>query len=195
MRSAVLAVVVGLISLGIANATIPEPGLCTVLPCDTFGGGATPGMVTCPNNGTNPVAAANFTVHAVNGQGNVIPGAFVEIIFGTPGNHHFCPNATLTGTTDALGDKTFNLSMGGCTIGAGAVQIKVNNTPIRTWTTVKAADWNGAASDGAVALADFVYFAGRYNAGSPGCTDYFNSSVTDLPDFVFFAACYAHACQ
>jgi hypothetical protein len=193
MRSAVLVVVVGLISFGVANATIPDETLSTVLPCDTF-----LGMVTAPDHVggvLNPLSNCNFTVTAVNGQGNVIPDAFVEILFGTPGNHTFCPTAVLTGTTDDAGQLVMNIGAGGCTMGATAIRVRVNNTVIRTWQNVKSADYNGVASDGNVVLADFVYFAGRYNAHAPGCTDYFNSGFTELADFVFFAASYARTCQ
>jgi len=193
MRSAVLVVMVGLISLGIANATIPDEDLCTVLPCDTFSG-----MVTSPDHMggvLNPPDATEFTVTAVNGQGGVIPDAYVEILFGTPGNHEFCPTAVLTGTTDAGGQLVMNIGAGGCTTGASAVRVRVNNVVIRTWQNVKSADYDGAGPDGTVGLGDFVFFAGQYNSGAAGCTDFFNDGVTNLGDFVFFAACYAHACQ
>lgn len=193
MRSALLVVMVGLISLGIANATIPDEELCTVLPCDTFNG-----VVTCPDHVggiLNPLPNCDFTVTAVNGQGNVIPDAYVEVLFGTQGNHTFCPTAVLTGTTDGAGQLVMNIGAGGCTTGALAIRIRVNNTVIRTWESVKSGDFDGSVSDGSVGLGDFVYFANRYNASAPGCTDFFNNGLTDLPDFVFFAASYAHACQ
>lgn len=193
MRSAVLVVMVGLISLGIANATIPDEDLCTVLPCDTFSG-----VITCPDHlgsALNPLPSCDFTVTAVNGQGNVIPDAFVELLFGTPGNHTFCPTAVLTGTTNGAGQLVMNVGAGGCTMGASAIRIRVNNVVIRTFLNVKSADYDGSGSNGSVGLGDFVYFAGRYNVGAPGCTDFFNNGVTDLPDFVLFAASYARACQ
>lgn len=193
MRSAVLVVMVGLISLGIANATIPDETLSTVLPCDTF-----LGMITCPDHVggmLDPLPSCDFTVTAVNGQGNPIPDAFVEILFGTPGNHTFCPTGILTGTTDANGQLVMNIGAGGCTVSATAVRVRVNNTVIRTYENVKSADYDGSGPDGSVALGDFVYFANRYNVGAPGCTDFFNNGQTDLPDFVLFAASYARACQ
>jgi hypothetical protein len=184
---------VGMISLGIANATIPDESQCTVLPCDTF-----LGMVISPDHVggvLNPPPSCDFTVTARNQAGEPIPDALVEVLFGTPGNHTFCSTAVLTGTTDASGELVMNIGAGGCTVGASAVRIRVNNYVIRTWSNVKSADYDGSGSNGAVALADFVYFANRYNAHASGCTDFFNNGQTDLPDFVFFAGCYAYACQ
>jgi hypothetical protein len=176
------------LSFGIANATIPDDELSTVQPCDTFGG-----VVICPYAPGGAPSGTQFTVHAVNAQGQVIPDAFVELIFGTPGNHQFCTNVVLTGTTNANGDAVFNLSAGGCTVGANALRVKVNNTQIRAFSNAKSPDFDGVSPNGVVALGDFVYFAGNYGGGG-GCTDFFNDGMTNLPDFVLFAACYAKAC-
>jgi len=188
MRMGALAVFVGLVlSIGAANATIPDEDLCTVLPCDTF-----QGMLVCPDSPA-PAGFANFVVHVRNGDNEPIPDAFVEIVFGVPGNHCFCPLATLTGSTDEFGNASFNIAAGGCRVGANAVRVIANDVQIRSYANVKSPDYDGA-SDCVVGLTDFIVFANGLSGGLPGCTDYYNDGGTDLSDFITFGQGWAHTC-
>jgi len=187
MRNVVLAVVIGLVFLvGAANATIPDETLCTVDPCDSFGG-----VVTYPN----PVAggAAEFTCNIRNGDNNPIPNAYVQVEFMVPANHFFCPDVVLDGNTDAVGNITFNISAGGCTEGMDAVQIIANGYLIRTYQNAKSADWAPTAN-GSVELGDLIYFGGNFNPPMPGCSDYFNDNTTGLDDFIAFGEMWGHFC-
>ncbi len=192
MRNAVLAVVLGVVlTCGIANATIPEEAYCSVTPCDQTGI-----VLTCPDylGGTlQPVAGVSFTVNVRNGDNNVIPNAYTEVVFDFPGNHEFCSDIVATGTTDDNGNITFNLSAGGCTMTPSAIHINANTYLIRTYDNVKSPDWDGTA-DGQVALSDFIVFANAYAAGAGGCTDYFGDGVTNLNDFILFGSAWAHYC-
>lgn len=172
--------------VGTAGATIPDPDYCSADPLDTLGG-----MLVCPDP---PAGFATFTVNVRNGDNEAIPDAFVALVFGVPGNHFFCASAVLTGTTDAAGNVTFNVTAGGCTEAAGAVRIIANTVEIRSYPTVKSPDWDGS-SNGAVILSDFIVFGGAYSAGAPGCHDYDNSGATGLPDFIIFGQGWGHICQ
>ena len=185
----VLAVFGLAILVGAAGATIPDPDLCSADPCDELGG-----VLVCPNSPSAP-AFSQFTVNVRNGDNEAIPDAFVELVFGTPGNHCFCGGATLTGTTDAAGNVSFNVAAGGCTEGAGAIRIVANSVEIRSYGFVKSPDWDGS-SDCAVVLSDFIAFGGAYSVpGTPGCHDYDDSGSTDLGDFIVFGAGWGHVCE
>lgn len=188
MRNVVLAVVGLVLTCGIANATVPDPELCAVTPCDTFDG-----VVTCPYDGVAP-SATDFTVNVRNADNDPIPNAFVEIIFGTPGNHYLCPAVVLSGTTDTDGNVDFNVAAGGCTEGGAAIKIRANNVDIRTWMYVKSPDYDGSAN-GAVELTDFTFFGAALVASAPGCTDYYNDGATGLPDFTTFGECWGKSCN
>lgn len=180
MRKVVLAVIGLVLSIGIAGATVPAPENCSVEPLDTING-----VIIAPYDGAVPSSIV-FNCNIRNANNDPIPNAFVEVVFGTPGNHFLCAGAVLTGTTDANGDVSFAIAAGGCTVGANALTIRANNTPIRTTENVKSADFNGTSGDGQVALADFTVFGNAYVAGAPGCTDYYNDGATGLSDFTAF---------
>jgi hypothetical protein len=179
---------IGLVfTAGAANATIPDPDLCTVDPCDTFFG-----LVTYPD--PLPGGSAEFTVNVRNGDNDPIPNAFTEVVFMVAANHFFCPGVVLDGNTDDVGNITFNISAGGCTEGMDAVQIISNGTLIRTYTNAKSADWAPTAN-GNVELPDFIFFGGNYDPTIAGCTDLFNSGGTGLDDFIGFGEAWGHVCQ
>lgn len=188
MRKVVLAVIGLVLSVGIAGATVPDPELCSVEPCDTIDG-----IIISPYSGAAPTVI-EFTANVRNSNNDPIPNAFVELVFGTPGNHFFCTSAVLTGTTDANGDVSFAVAAGGCTMGANAVKIRANNVDIRTYENVKSPDFDGVAGNGQVVLADFTTFGNAYVTGAPGCTDYFNDGSTSLGDFSAFGLCWAQVC-
>ncbi|MCK4412001.1 MAG: hypothetical protein KAY32_00520 [Candidatus Eisenbacteria sp.] len=198
MRYAVLLVATGLLlSFGMAHATVPDATYCSVTPCDTYGA-----VLVCPDysisaGAVDPVVDIEFTVNVRNASNDPIPGAFVQTVLGTPGNHHVCNDAVLTATTDGAGNAVFNIAAGGCTIAAGAaVQIVANSVTIRTYDAVKSPDLIGSGdSDGIVSLEDFSFFAGTYGSTTDPCTDYKGSGMTELEDFSVFARCYGRLCE
>jgi hypothetical protein len=167
---------------------LPDPEFCTVTPCD-----AMMGVLTTPHSGTGP-AATQFVVTVMRDAVTPIPNAFVEIIVRQPANHHLCPGARLTGTTDAQGQVTFNLAMGGCTIDQQALLIRANTADIRLYFRLLSPDYDGQGN-GAVTLSDFTVFGAAYVAGAPGCTDYYNDGATGIDDFTSFGACWSLACS
>jgi hypothetical protein len=193
MRNVVLAVIGLVFTVGIANATVPDPTLCSVEPCDSFGDppGSAPGMVVypCPV----PGGSAEFVCNIRNADNDPIPDAFVEINILVPANHCICPEAVLTGTTDALGNVTFNISAGGCTFGMDAVEIIANGMVIRTYQNLKSPDWD-STSDCDVDLADYIVFGTAFSTGAPGCHDYFNDGSCELGDFIVFGEAWGHVC-
>ncbi len=185
MRYAVLVAAICMV-VGAVGATVPDQNLCTVTPCDTYGG-----VIICPST----IPDGQFTVNVRNANNDPIPNAYVELVFGTPGNHWLCNDAVLTGSSDALGNVTFNISGGGCTMGADALRIIANTYPIRSFSWVKSPDFaGGAGSNGYVDLPDFSYFATAYGLSTYPCTDYKGTGATDLDDFSLFAGSYGKKC-
>ncbi len=186
MKTSVLLLAGLFLLIGVANATIPEPWNCSVAPCDEFFG-----IIIYPD----PVAsgAGEFICSIRNNNNDPIPNAFVEVVFQVPGNHIICPGAVLTGTTDANGFVTFNISAGGCTTGIDAVRIIANGMTIRTYQDLKSPDYDGLPS-GTVDLGDYIVFGGDFSAGAPGCHDYFNDGVCELGDFIVFGEAWGRVC-
>ncbi|MCK4304429.1 MAG: hypothetical protein KAY24_09350 [Candidatus Eisenbacteria sp.] len=187
MRSVVLAVIGLVLTVGIVNATVPDPDNCAVDPCDTIGG-----LIIYPD----PVIPgfASFTANVRNADNDPIPDAFVEIIFGMPGDLYLeCPDLVLTGTTDVNGNVTFDVSAGGCSVGANAAKIRANGVDIRTYENVKSPDYAGVA-DGNVDLDDFIPFGSAMGV-TGGCTDYFNDGMTGLEEFIVFGEAWGRTCN
>jgi hypothetical protein len=170
------------------RSDIPNPDYCSVVPCDQMFG-----ILTAPHTGNGP-EATRFVVTVMYDAETPIPNAFVEIIVEQPGDHHFCPGARLTGITDAQGQVTFNLAMGGCTLADHAVWIRANNVDIRIYQRLLSPDYDGQA-DGMVVLSDFTVFGAAFVAGTGGCTDYYHDGTTGIDDFTGFAACWARSCS
>jgi hypothetical protein len=162
--------------------------MCEVIPCDQFDG-----ILTAPYAGPQGPHVTEFTVIVRTYPGVPVPNAFVEIIPGQPMNHLVCSGGTLTGITDAQGQVTMNLAMGGCTLGQNAVRVRVNGVDIRAYPRLLSPDYDNGP-DGTVGLSDFTCFAAAFVAGAPGCTDYFNDETTGLDDFTAFAECWGGTC-
>ena len=187
MRSIVLAIISLVLTIGIANATVPNPDKCAVDPCDAIGG-----LIIYP--GPEPGGYASFTANVRNADDDPIPGAFVEVIFGVPGDVYLnCPDLVLTGTTGVNGNVTFNISAGGCSTGANAVKIRANGVDIRTYENVKSPDY-AAMGDGNVDLDDFMAF-GAVMGVTGGCHDYFNDGLTGLEEFIVFGEAWGRTCN
>ena len=190
---ALLAVLVGMaLSLGIASATVPDPTLCSVTPLDETG--AVVVSPECINGVEDPPDAIVFTVNVRNANDDPIPDAFVECIFGNPGNHYICGSAVLTGTTNEDGDVTFAIAAGGCTVEDGAFRIKANNVEIRAYDHVTSPDWDGTSGDGLVNALDLSAFGSSMGGGNSPCTDYDNNGATNALDLAVFGASWAYGC-
>jgi hypothetical protein len=182
----ILAAIVLSLCVANASATVPDPDECSVSPCDDF-----IGMILYPD----PISggAAEFVVNVRNDDSDPFPNAYVEIVFGTPGNHTLCSDAVLTGNTGPDGSVTFAISGGGCTLGADAVRIYANGIVIRIYEAVKSPDY-APGSNGNVELGDFIYFGSQMSAGAVGCADYYNSGETGLGSFIVFGEAWTHVC-
>lgn len=170
------------------TSIVPDPDLCTVVPCDDM-----EGILTAPFAGSPGPQVTEFTVTVLTWPGIPVPNAFVEVIMHYPTNHVVCSGAMLYGITDSQGQVTMNLAMGGCSLVHDAVRIRVNGVDIRVYDRLLSPDFDGEA-DGTVGLTDFCYFGSKFVAGAPGCTDYFNDQVTGLEDFAAFGECWAGSC-
>ncbi len=166
---------------------VPDPNYCTVVPCDQM-----LGILTTPFHGTGP-EVTRFVVTVLIDPVTPVPNAFVEIIMMQPGSHFCCPNVQLSGITNAEGQVTFNLSMGGCALATQAVRILANGVVIRIYPRLLSPDYDGLG-DGEVSLTDFAFFGAAYIAGAPGCTDYYNDGATGIDDFSGFGACWGRSC-
>lgn len=183
-----LALTVAPIAAAPDTSVVPDPDYCSVVPCDEIAG-----ILTTPHSGAGP-AAARFVVTVQPAQGVPLPNAFVEIIPADPTAHVLCPQARLTGLTDANGRVEFDLAMGGCTLRPNAVRIRANGVIIRSYPRLVSPDYDGEA-DGAVVLSDFTVFGTALVTGAGGCTDYYNDGTTGVDDFTGFAACWGRSCE
>lgn len=187
-----LMVLLFLLSLvGVADANVPDPDNCSVMPCDLF-----MGILTCPYSATAaPPEVTHFVVTVLNMSGQPIVGAYVEILVYFPANHLSCPNAQPAGITDENGQVEFNLAMGGCTVDqTQTVGIVANGVPIRIYERLLSPDYSGEG-DLMVGLLDFTYFGSAMVHSAAGCTDYFNDGATGLDDFSAFGECWGHSCS
>jgi len=166
---------------------LPDPEYCTVEPCDQM-----MGILTTPHTGTGP-EATRFVVTVKSDPVTPVPNAYVEIIVGQPMSHLVCPGAQGAGYTNEHGQVTFNLAMGGCTLGQDVVRIYAIGVAIRIYGRLLSPDYDGQA-DGAVTLSDFTIFANAYLTGAAGCTDYYNDGTTGIDDLAGFGACWGLTC-
>ncbi|MFC1572574.1 hypothetical protein ACFL6M_03140 [Candidatus Eisenbacteria bacterium] len=190
MRSVVLAVIGLVLTLGMADATNPDPDLCSAAPADQIGG-----IILYPDPLQIPEGTARLVVNVRNGMDQPIPDAFVELIIGVPGNHCLCDLPQDTGTTDADGNVVLFPSGGGCTDNVpNAVIIRANAFSIRSYPNLKSPDYSGGPPNCDVGLPDFTVFGNAYTTSAPGCTDYDNNGSTTLADFSVFGSAWDHFC-
>jgi len=140
-------------------------------------------------------SAPALVVTVRDSDGNPWPNALVEILIHEAAGHVLCPGADLDGSTNAAGQVTFRIPMGGCTLdGPAHIDITANTVVIRHYERIVSPDVAGGA-DGRVGLVDFVYFGNGFGNNSLPCTDYNNDGETSLADFTIFAACFNQACE
>ena len=185
MRISLLIVTIMVVCFSSAHANLPEPDMCFVEPCDAY-----MGVILYPQPDAG--GAAEMTIHVRNTLGDPIPNVFVELIFGTPGNHFVCDDAVLTGVTDHNGEVVMSISAGGCTIGQDALLISGNGVIFRSYQNAKSPDYN--PTNGEVNLGDFIWFGNNLMTAAPGCTDYYNTGSTSLASFIVFGEAWTHSC-
>lgn len=195
MKKLLSALVALALCSGLALATVPDPTNCIVLPCDNLGPVGVGGVVLCPGTPA-PIPASLVTMTIKNAAGNVIPGAVIQVTFGSPLIVACAPGLPWNGTANGSGVWTKNFNGGGCFNGANACVITANGVIIRTYVNVKSPDWNGGVGDLQVITNDFSNFVAAYVPGAAGCHDYDNNGTTNLADFVIFAGGFSpsHVC-
>jgi hypothetical protein len=167
-----------------ALANVPEPTNCEVVPADALNG-----VVLAPDS-PSPIAASIYTVTVRNLDNNPIQNATVVFEFGA--GIEFCTTADNDAVTNSLGQCTITLRGGGCINNlAGAVTVKANGVPIRNYVNAKSPDFDGAAPNGSVNLADLITF----RTGNL-CHDYDNNGSVNLADLITFVSAYVplHSC-
>ena len=169
-----------------AFAGIPDCTLSTI-----------PNVVACPD-GTIPTT---FTIVSTSGPLN---GATVELRYTASGDAAACwctaqIHPTVSGTTNASGQVTFNIRGGGClnpaTISGGvAIRVFVNNIACKEIGQVSP-DYNSVTTPPcSVSLADAVDFTGPLATGTYGfCFDLNSDNQVGLSDAVIFTSPAANA--
>ena len=169
-----------------ALATVPYPPNCVVAPCDAF-----QGAVLCPDT-PSPIPASVVTLTIRNQANNPIANAAVNVTFGT-GPLCVCPTMVFNTTTNGSGIATLTLRGGGCIQNTDlACVFRANGVVVRDFLNLKSPDWDGAAGNCIVNLADLVRFA----PGTDLCFDFNNNGLVQLDDVVIFVSGYtpAHHC-
>lgn len=168
-----------------ALATVPYPPYCVVTPCDALNG-----VVMCPDTPAPiPASIVNMTIR--NQSNNVIPNASVNITIAS-GPFCFCNTMVYNTTTNNQGYAQLTLRAGGCLQNVDqAAVIRSNGAIVRNYRNAKSPDWDGAAGNCRVDLADYLRFVAR-----DLCHDYDNTGVVDVSDFVLFASGFSpgHIC-
>jgi len=168
-----------------ALATVPYPPYCTVSPCDALNG-----VVMGPDNPTViPASIVNMTIR--NSSNNVIPSASVNFTLGA-GPFCVCNTMQFNTTTNNQGYAQLILRAGGCLRNVDqAAVIRANGSIVRNYRNAKSPDWDGAAGNCLVNLADLVRFVAR-----DLCDDYDNNGNVDLGDAVIYTSGFspAHSC-
>lgn len=169
-----------------ALATVPYPPNCSV------DADALSGVVLCPDvPSVIPQSIVNMTIR--NQANNPIANAAVNIQFAA-GPMCFCTSMNYNTTTDASGKASLTLRGGGCMRGVtDAAVIRANGVVVRTYSNAKSPDWDGAAGNCTVNLADAVRFVGP---PTDLCFDFASDGSKDLGDVVVFTAGFTpgHSC-
>lgn len=166
----------------LADTGIP---LITVFPADEMNG-----MVCSPSTSSILPAVVN-TITIRSESGEPMPDLQVRVLL--TARNPACPDADLTGVTDANGICTITIAAGGCShlIPASAV-IKAAGVTIRAYPNIKGPDFDGAVGNRDVDLSDLVAFADQFNGvEAAACHDYDNDEDTDIADLVLFGAAFS----
>lgn len=185
-------IVLALVS-SVAWASIPDPDYCVVLPGDLM---ANPRIVGIPA----VVGGApywNLSIHVAAWGGSPIANSYVEIIFDVSCEGLCsCTGLVLTGYTNASGDISLQVRLGGCCEATVAALILADNVPIRQYELVVSPDVTGplGIGDCATFLDDFGAFGAIFGGGTAGCADYNGDDLIDLSDFTVFASAWGRSC-
>lgn len=164
-----------------------DPARVSVTPSDQING------VICAPAAPTPLAESVNTIRVLDPSFRPMVGAIVTVLL-TPRNPA-CPGAVLSGTTDSNGTTAITIAAGGCADGLPSTcVVKVDGFTVRSYVNCKSPDFDGAAADGRVDLADLLSFAREFNGVTPpGCHDYTNDNQTDLSDLIPFGAAFSTA--
>lgn len=165
----------------VASADVPDPSFCTVIPADNLNG-----LVLAPNLPSYIPASINV-VTVKNNTNAPISGAAVVLTLGA--NNTLCGSTVLTGTTNGSGQTTLSLGGGGCAHNIALSGIlKANGVTIRSFANVKSPDYDGAAGNLSVQLADLIKFSNEFlDVDVNQCHDYDNDANTGLSDLIVFS--------
>lgn len=166
---------------------VPDPSCVSVTPADALNG-----LVVGPNQPV-PLAASHLVIEVKNSQCEGMANSHVSVLLSS--RNPTCPGSVLTGVTDDQGRIEFDVAAGGCAhLAQNVGVIKANGVVIRSYINVKSPDWDGAASDGSVNLADLLAFARQFNGQEAAeCHDYTNDGVCDLSDLTIFGGAFSSA--
>ncbi len=192
MKKLLSAMVVLALVSGAAWASIPDPDYCTVQPGDAM---AYPRILGVPaTTGGSPYWDLNIHVAAFGGIS--LPNAYVEVIFDVSCEDLCsCTGLDLNGYTNASGNISFQVKLGGCCEATAAAIILADSVPIRQYEFVVSPDLTSPLGGGDcnVALADFSTFGSHYGGGG-GCTDFNGDNLTGVGDLVVFGGGWGKNC-
>ena len=192
MKKLLSAMVVLALVSGAAWASIPDPDYCSVMPGDAM---AYPRILGIPATaGGSPYW--DLDIHVAAFGGISLPNAYVEVIFdGSCEDLCSCTGLNLTGYTNATGNLSLTVKLGGCCNYTAAAIIQAEGVGIRVYDYVVSPDLTSALGGGDcnVALADFSTFGGAYGGGG-GCADFNGDNVTGVADFVVFGGGWTKNC-
>ncbi len=194
MKKLLSAVIMLALVSGAAWASVPDPEYCEVLPGDEM---AVPRLLGITKDaGGSPYWDLDIHVAAFGGVS--LANVYVQVMINTDCDADLCTcsGLVLDGFTDANGDVSFEVRLGGCCEMTAAVIIMADDVPIRQYDFVVSPDITSAVGGGdcQVVLADFSAFGAGLGAGAAGCTDFTGSGNTVLGDFVVFGAGWGGSC-
>jgi hypothetical protein len=180
MKRFVLALAALAICGTVAQADVPDPAFCSVVPSDALNG-----AYLVPQTGAS-IALSENLVTVANSAGDPISGS--TVVFEFTALSDLCPGGVFTGVTDVNGEVTITLSGGGCAhiIPSGAV-VKASGVTIRDYQNAKSSDYDGAAGSGLVDIADLIKFSNEFlGVDANECHDYGTDGGTGIEDAIPF---------
>jgi len=196
MKMAILALAVLALFAGDVQASVPDPGMCSVQPWDGFAVSIGRGI---PKTGGNANADLTVTVNAnIGGIPTPIPGAYVVVEYREDCLKCVCADAGISGYTNASGVADLNVGVGGCCTGGASVVVKAGDDTVipPALTIIRAYDsFCSPDSDKncGVTLGDFTAFGAGFG-GTNYCFDYNGDGSVGLGDFTYFGQSFGNTC-
>ena len=168
-------------SVSAAPACIPDLGLSSVEPWDTFGKVfVSPGT----QSGIDEVTITVLCSASIPSVGSVVEVQFIgcdDLCFYDPADH------IITGVTDNAGQFVFDPRIGGCDM--CVVRVSIDGAVLAEYTEVASPDWDGTQADGVVDAADEAWITTEIGAGSSEpCADYNGDGSATLYESIIFSA-------